>query len=179
MASARKRSRFATIPSVQALASLGPASRTAFKIFSTEGLKKKSTFLATVLPSTWTVSSPRFPFTTSTSTPGSFRKASATRAACSRVPPQSGHSRMVTFFIADLPPIFLIRLRAWGTITLSRVSGMRTLAVSLITALLLGAVKLLCHGLAHFDPISSPIIRSQGRACPCASDRGGKRWLQG
>jgi len=88
--------------SVQVLASLGPASRTAFKTFSTEGLKKNRTFLATVLPSTWTVSSPRLPFTTSTSTPGSFRKASATRAACSRVPPQTGHWRMVTFFIADL-----------------------------------------------------------------------------
>ena len=88
--------------SVQVLASLDPASRTAFKTFSTEGLKKKRTFLATVLPSTWTVSSPRLPFTRSTSTPGSFRKASATRAACSRVPPQTGHWRMVTFFIADL-----------------------------------------------------------------------------
>gem|GEM_PF-4677981 len=59
-----------------------PASRTAFKIFSTEGLKRNKTFLATVLPFTWTVSSPRFPLTISTSTPGSLRKASATRAAC-------------------------------------------------------------------------------------------------
>jgi hypothetical protein len=66
-------------------------------------LKKKSTFLATVLPSTCTVSSPRFPFTTSTSTPGSFRKASAKLAACSRVPAQVGHSRMVIFFMAGPP----------------------------------------------------------------------------
>jgi hypothetical protein len=83
---------------------LGPASRTAIKTFSTEGLKNRP-FLATVLPSTWTVNSPRFPFTSSTSTPGSFRKASATRAACCLVPPQTGHSRMVTFFIAEPPSI--------------------------------------------------------------------------
>jgi hypothetical protein len=51
------------------------------------------------------VSSPRFPFTTSTSTPGSFRNASAKLAAYSRVPAQVGHSRMVIFFITGLPPI--------------------------------------------------------------------------
>src|SRR5262245_57699602 len=126
--------------SVQVLASLDPASRTAYKTFSTEGLKKNRNFLATVRPSTWTVSSPRFPSTTSTSTPGSFRKASATRAACSRVPPQTGHSRMVTFFIADLLSI-LIRLRPLRTISLFRVSGLPTLAVLFITAMPLGAVK--------------------------------------
>jgi hypothetical protein len=51
---------------------------------------KKRTLLATVLPSTCTVSSPRFPFTTSTSTPGSLRNASAKLAACARVPAQVG-----------------------------------------------------------------------------------------
>src|SRR5262245_44593542 len=131
--------------SVQVLASLGPASRTAFKTFSTEGLKKNRTFLATILPSTWTVSSPRLPFTTSTSTPGSFRKASATRAACSRVPPQTGHWRMVTFFIADLLSI-LIGLGPLGILSLSRVSGVPTLAILLIAALALGAVK--CSAMA-------------------------------
>src|SRR5262249_51225393 len=97
----------------QDFASLGLASRTAFKTFSAEGLKKKSTFLATVLPSTCTVSSPRFPFTTSTSTPGSFRNVSAKLAACSRVPAQTGHSRIVTFFISDLPSS-LIQLHPLG-----------------------------------------------------------------
>jgi hypothetical protein len=49
------------------------------------------------------VSSPRFPFTTCTSTPGSFLKAAAKLAACSRIVPQTGHSRITTFFIADAP----------------------------------------------------------------------------
>jgi hypothetical protein len=50
------------------------------------------------------VSSPRLPLTTSTSTPGSLRNVSAKLAAYSRVPAQTGHSRMVTFFILDPPP---------------------------------------------------------------------------
>jgi hypothetical protein len=86
------------------------------------------------------VSSPRFPFTTSTSTPGSFRNASAKLAACSRVPAQVGHSRMVIFFITGLPPI-MIRLHPLGTTSLSRVSRLPPLVVVLIRALLLGAVK--------------------------------------
>ncbi len=77
------------------------ASCTAFTTFSTEGLNIKN-FLATTLPSTATLSSPRLPLTTSTSTPGSFRSASATRAACSLVPPHTGHSRIVTFVMALL-----------------------------------------------------------------------------
>jgi hypothetical protein len=39
------------------------ASRTALTTLSTEGWKKNRNFLATVLPSTWTVNSPRLPFT--------------------------------------------------------------------------------------------------------------------
>jgi hypothetical protein len=54
------------------------------------------------------VNSPRFPSTSSTATPGSFRSASATRAACCLVPPHVGHSRIVIFFMVTL---FL----AWGT----------------------------------------------------------------
>jgi hypothetical protein len=87
--------------------------------------------LATVLPSTCTVSSPRFPFTTSTSTPGSFRNASAKLAACARVPAQVGHSRMVIFFIAGPAPI-MIRLHPLGTTSLSRVSRLPPLVVILI-----------------------------------------------
>jgi hypothetical protein len=45
------------------------------------------------------VSSPRLPFTTCTSTPGSFFKAAAKLAAWSRIEPQTGHSRISTFFI--------------------------------------------------------------------------------
>jgi hypothetical protein len=96
--------------------------------------------LATVLPSTCTVSSRRFPFTTSTSTPGSFRNASAKLAACSRVPAQVGHSRMVIFVMTGLPPI-RIRLHPLGTTSLSRVSRLPPLVVVLIRALQLGAVK--------------------------------------
>jgi hypothetical protein len=86
------------------------------------------------------VSSPRFPSTTSTSTPGSFRKASATRAACSRVPPQTGHSRMVTFFIADLLSTW-IHLRPPRALSLARVSESLALRALFIRALPLGAVK--------------------------------------
>ena len=127
-------------PRVQDLASLGLDSRTALRTFSTEGLKKKRTVLATVLPSTWTVSSPRFPLTTSTSTPGSLRNASAKLAACSRVPAQTGHSRMVTVFMIDLPP-FLLRRHPLRTIPRSRSSRMPPLVAGLIRVLLLGTVK--------------------------------------
>jgi hypothetical protein len=57
-----------------------PAALTAVRTFSTEGLKN-SHFLATVRPSTKTFNSPLFPFTNSTSTPGSFRKVAARLAA--------------------------------------------------------------------------------------------------
>jgi hypothetical protein len=59
----------------------GLASRTAIRTFSTEGLKR-SPFLATSRPSTRTVSSPRLPSTSDTSTPGSCFKAAAKLAAC-------------------------------------------------------------------------------------------------
>jgi hypothetical protein len=49
---------------------------------------------------TSTVNSPLLPSTSSTWAPGSFLSASATRAACSRVEAQTGHWRIVTFFIA-------------------------------------------------------------------------------
>jgi hypothetical protein len=79
-------------------------SRTAFRTLSTEGLKIRN-FLATTRPSNKIVNSPRFPSTSSTSTPDSFRSASATRAACSLVPAHTGHSRIVTFFIAHSPSL--------------------------------------------------------------------------
>jgi hypothetical protein len=62
-----------------------------------------SPFWATTFPSTETVNSPRFPLTMCSSTPGSFPKAAAKLAACSRIVPQTGHSRITTFFIADAP----------------------------------------------------------------------------
>src|SRR5262245_44743438 len=146
--------------SVQVLASLDPASRTAYKTFSTEGLKKNRTFLATVLPSTWTVSSPRLPSTRSTSTPGSFRKASATRAACSRVPPQTGHWRMVTFFIADLLSIFYaFSLR--GSCLCRGFQECRRLRFSYCSPGV-GRRQVLCHGFAR-----------SGRATRFAADRAG------
>jgi hypothetical protein len=63
----------------------------------------KSHFLATSRPSTRTVSSPRLASTTSTSRPGSCRSVAARLAAYSRVPPQTGHCRIVTFFIGHSP----------------------------------------------------------------------------
>ncbi len=81
---------------------LGVAARTAASTFSTVGLNS-SHFLATTRSSTRTVSSPRLPSISSTSTPGSFRSASARPAACLLVPPQTGHCRIVTFFIAHPP----------------------------------------------------------------------------
>ena len=63
-----------------------------------------SPFLATSRPSTLTVNSPRPPLTTSTWVSGSFLSRSATRAACSRMFPQTGHCRITTFFMASPPP---------------------------------------------------------------------------
>jgi hypothetical protein len=80
----------------------GLASRTAVRTFSTEGLKRRP-FLATSRPSARTVSSPRFPSTSVTSTPGSCFKASAKLAACLRIPPQIGHCRITTFFMGCTP----------------------------------------------------------------------------
>jgi len=74
---------------------------TASRIFLTEGLKIRN-FFATSRPSTRTVSSPRFPFSTSTCTSGSCFTAAAKLAARARVPPQLGHCRIVTFFIIGL-----------------------------------------------------------------------------
>ena len=84
-------------------ATVGSASRTLLRTFSTLG-NMKNRFLATTLPSTSTVNSPYRPSTTSTSpTPGSFRRAAAKLAARSRVEPQTGHCRIVTFFIGVAP----------------------------------------------------------------------------
>ncbi len=80
----------------------GAAPRTAARTFSTDG-RNSNHFRAATRPSTRTVNSPRSPSTNSTSTPGSFRKAAARPAARSRIPPQTGHWRIVTFFIAHPP----------------------------------------------------------------------------
>lgn len=80
----------------------GAALRTAARTFSTDGMNSNH-FRATTRPSTRTVNSPRSPSTNSTSTPGSFRKAAARPAARSRIPPQTGHWRIVTFFIVHAP----------------------------------------------------------------------------
>src|SRR5262249_44566207 len=92
------------------------------------------------------------PFTTSTSTPGSFCNASATRAACSRVPPQTGHSRMVTFFIADLLSI-LMRLHPAGDYY--SIAGFKTAdsCGCLDLSLAVGRGQVPSHGFAHFGPI--------------------------
>jgi hypothetical protein len=80
----------------------GSAFFTAANTFSTEGMEKNP-FLATNFPSTSTVSSPWSPSMSCTSTPGSFLKAAARLAARSRVEPQTGHWRMITFFMACTP----------------------------------------------------------------------------
>jgi hypothetical protein len=49
------------------------------------------------------VSSPRFPSTSVTSTPGSCLNAAAKLAACWRIPPQTGHCRITTFFMVCTP----------------------------------------------------------------------------
>jgi hypothetical protein len=88
--------------------SLGPAPPgyaffTAARTSSTDGME--SPFLATSRPSTRTVSSPCPPSTNSTWTPGSCLNAAARPAAYCLVPAQTGHCRIVTFFIA-VPPSF-------------------------------------------------------------------------
>jgi hypothetical protein len=80
----------------------GAACRTAARTLFKVGLNT-SHFRATTRPSTRTVNSPRLPLTSSTSTPGSLRKASAKLAACSLVPPQTGHCRIVTFAMVHAP----------------------------------------------------------------------------
>lgn len=60
-------------------------------------------FWAIMCPSTSTVSSPFEPLMTLTCTSRSFRRAAAKLAANSRIELQTGHWRMVTFFIADAP----------------------------------------------------------------------------
>jgi hypothetical protein len=87
-----------------------PAFLTAARTSSAVG--SDSPFWATTFPSTETVNSPRPPFTTCTSTPGSFFKAVAKLAACSRIEPQTGHSRITTFFIADAPFVCRGRTRS-------------------------------------------------------------------
>jgi hypothetical protein len=109
------------------------------------------------------VSSPRFPFTTSTSTPGSFRNASAKLAACSRVPAQVGHSRMVIFFMTGSPPN-IIRLRSLGTTSLSRASRLRPLVEILIKA----AERTVCVSRRSQEPTPPRIRpRSATRVLPC------------
>src|SRR5262249_19596722 len=69
-------------------------------------------FPPTCRPSTSTVNSPRLPSTSSTWTPGSFLRAAAKLAACSRVPGQTGHWRITTFFMIDAP---FIRSKGFDT----------------------------------------------------------------
>src|SRR5262249_45478169 len=96
------RSRVARTASVHPVALACVDSRTAARTFLSDGLKSNH-FLAISRPSSRTVSSPRFPSTSSTSTPGSFRSSAARLAAWDRVPPQTGHWRIVTFFMGHAP----------------------------------------------------------------------------